>query len=169
MVHHPHYWTLSFPSNMDTCHELSSHWKNCLLVYTQTHHANCHCHKHNYSNRQIFNCSIEKNQQKSSTATIWYHRMQIIFQLDYIISNASSEIKSQRPPIFKLPSVSNPKPIEAPPRVSPYTTQYFHNISTTTLKHHRDPQAAKSKNYPKILPFISPSPKFKFNTCPSNY
>ena len=47
--------------------------------------------------------------------------------------------------------------------------QYFHNISTTTLKHHRDPQAAKSKNYPKILPFISPSPKFKFNTCPSNY
>ena len=48
-----------------------------------------------------------------------------LFQLNSIFSNASSTIKSQQPPTFKLPMVFTPKPIAAPPRVSPSTTQDF--------------------------------------------
>ena len=40
---------------------------------------NCHCHWHNYSNQNISNCSIDTNQQKSSTTTICYHHTQGTF------------------------------------------------------------------------------------------
>ena len=61
-----------------------------------------------------------------------------LFQLNYIFSNASYAIKTQQPPTFKLPRFFTPKPIVAPQRVYPSTTQYFHNISPTTQKHGRD-------------------------------
>ena len=81
MVHWLQSWALLLPSNLDTCHQFSPHWKKYLLVYPQTHHDNCHCYWRSYSNHKIFNCSIETNQQKSSTVTIWYHHMQGNFPL----------------------------------------------------------------------------------------
>ena len=82
------------------------------------------------------------------------------FQLDSVFSNVSSALKSKQPPIFEIPRVSTPKPVAAPPRLYPSTTQGFHNIFPTTQKHCRGLQAAKSKNSPKTSPFLSPSPKF---------
>ena len=61
-----------------------------------------------------------------------------LFHIGSILSNAYSTLKPQQPPTFKLPRVLNPKPIAAPPRMSPSTTQAFHNISPTTQKHRRD-------------------------------
>ena len=86
-----------------------------------------------------------------------------LLQPDSILFNASSELKPQKSPTFKLPRVFTPKPVAAPPRVSPSTAQDFDNISPTTQKHRRDIRAAKSKAYPKLSPLSSPSPKFKSN------
>ena len=61
-----------------------------------------------------------------------------LFQLYLILSTASSVLTSQQSPNFKLPRVFTPKPVAAPPRVSPSGTQDFHNISPTTQKHCRD-------------------------------
>ena len=59
-------------------------------------------------------------------------------QIDFIFSYASSALKPQQSPHFKVSKVSTPKPVAAPPRLSPSTTQYFHNISPTTQKNHRN-------------------------------
>ena len=80
-----------------------------------------------------------------------------LFQLDSILFNASSAVKPQLTPILKLPMMFIPTPISAPPRVSPSTTQYFHNISPTAQNNCRDLQAAKFKASPKTSPFSSPS------------
>ena len=89
------------------------------------------------------------------------------FQLNYILSNASSALKPQPlTPNFKLTRVFTKKPIDAPPRVSPSTTQDFQNISPTTKKHRRDLRATKSKASPKKSPFSSPSPKLKYKNHP---
>ena len=66
-----------------------------------------------------------------------------------------------------LPRVSTPKPVAAPPMVSPFNTQYFHNIFRTTLKHCSNFWPVKSKTSPKSSPFLSPSPKFNSNPRPS--
>ena len=84
-------------------------------------------------------------------------------QLYLILSNAYYALKPQQPPTFKLPRMFTPKPIAAPTRVYPSTTQYFHNISPTTQKYCRYLRATKSKASPKISPFSSPSPKFNSN------
>ena len=76
------------------------------MVSPQTHHANSHSHRHNYSNCQIFNCSIEKNQQNSLLPTYDTITHKALFKLNYILSNYSSALKSQQPPIFNLPRVS---------------------------------------------------------------
>ena len=78
---------------------------------------------------------INKNPPLPQSDTI---TCRAIFHLDYIFFNTSSALKPQQSPTFKLPRVSTPKPISAPPRVSPSTAQYFQNISPTTQKHHRD-------------------------------
>ena len=57
------------------------------------------------------------------------------FQLDSIFSNYSSALKSQQSHIFKLPRLSTAKPVAASTRVSPSTTQDFHNIPPTKQKH----------------------------------
>ena len=89
----------------------------------------------------------------------------LLFQIDSIFSNASSSMKSQQSPTFRLPRVSTSKTFAAPPRASPYTTQYFHSISPTTQKHRRDIQAVKSKTSLKYHCF-SLLPKFKSNPRP---
>ena len=61
----------------------------------------------------------------------------LIFQLDYVLSNASYLLQSQQSPIFKPPMLPTPKHVAETPRVSPPTTQDFHNIYPTTQKHHR--------------------------------
>ena len=58
----------------------------------------------------------------------------MLVKIESIFSNASSLLKPQQLPIFKLTRVYTPKPVAAPPRVSPSTTQDFHNISPTTQK-----------------------------------
>ena len=72
-----------------------------------------------------------------------------LFKLDLILSNASYARTSQQYPIFKLPRVSTPKPVAAPPRVSPSTTKDFCNISPTTQKYCRDILSSKSKTSPQ--------------------
>ena len=59
--------------------------------------------------------------------------------------------------------VSTPKPVAAPPRVSPSTTQYFYNISSKSQKHCRYLQSVKAKNSSNTSPFLYPSPKSKSN------
>ena len=98
---------------------------------------------------------INKNPLLPTSDTITH---KALFQLDSIFYNAYYILKPQQPPTFKLPRVFTPKPIPAPPRVSPSTVQDFHNISPTTQNHHRDLRAAKSKASPKKSPFSSPSP-----------
>ena len=61
-----------------------------------------------------------------------------LFRIDYIFSKTSYALKPQKHPTFRLPRVFAPKPIAAPPRVSPSTIQDFHNIFPTTQKHRRD-------------------------------
>ena len=93
-----------------------------------------------------------------------------LFQLDSVAYDSSSTIKSQKPPTFKLPRVSTPKNVALPSRVSPSTTQHFHNIFPTTPKHRRYLWAVKYKTYPKISNFIFTSPKLKSNTlCSISY
>ena len=156
MVHRPHSWALLLPSNLDTCHQFSPHWKKILLISSQSHHAHWDCHWHNYSNRKMFNCSIEKNQQKSSTATIWYDHMQGTFPNLFHLLQWLFCTKTTTSPTFKLPRVFTIKPISAPPRVSPSTAQNFHNISPTTKKHCRYLRADRSKASPKTSHLPSP-------------
>ena len=78
----------------------------------------------------------------------------IIFQINFIFSNYSSALKSQKYPIFKLPRVPTPKPVAAPPSFSPPTAQVFHNIYPTTQKYCRYLRPTKAKNYPKNHPFL---------------
>ena len=100
MVHWPQFWALLFPLNVYTCHQFIMHWIKCLLVSPQTHHANCHFHRHNYSNRQRFNCSIKTNQQNLLLSPYDTITRKALFQLDSIFSNASSALKPQQPPTF---------------------------------------------------------------------
>ena len=132
MVHWPQVWKLLLPSNFDPCHQFSSHWKKYLLVSPKTCHDNCHCHRHNYMNCQIFNYSIERNQQKSYIATIWYHQTQSTFSNQFHLLQCLFFTKYTTNPILKLPRASTPETFAVPPRVSPYTTQGFHNIFPTT-------------------------------------
>ena len=152
MVHRPQSWTLLSSSNLDTYHQLSLHWKNCLFVTPQTHHTNFHRHWNNCRNHQGFNCSIEINQQNPlfPPSDIITHKT--LFQINSTFSNDSSALKLQQSTILKLPSLPTPKPVAAPTRVSPSTTQHFHNISLTTTKKRRDLQPTKAKPNPKLSP-----------------
>ena len=59
--------------------------------------------------------------------------------------------------------MATPKLVAAPPRVSPSTTQDFHNISLTTKKHRRDLRSSKTKTSPKPSPLNSSSSTSKYN------
>ena len=89
---------------------------------------------------------MDKNPLLSTSDTI---TRKAILQLDFIFYKTSSALKPQQSPTFKFPRVATPKPISATTRVSPSTTQNFHNISPTTQKHCRDLRAARSKASPK--------------------
>ena len=69
------------------------------------------------------------------------------FQLNSIFSNASSTLKPQQPPTFKLPRVFTPKPIAAPLMLSPSTTQDF---TISPLQHKNIADVFKPPN-PKLL------------------
>ena len=88
------------------------------------------------------------------------------FKLDSIFYNASSALKSQQSPIFKFPRVSTPNSVAAPPRVSPSTTQDFHNIPPTTQKKPQIYSSHQIQNFSKNITFsfsltqiqVQPSP-----------
>ena len=80
----------------------------------------------------------------------------LIFQLDYVLSNASYLLQSQQSPIFKPPMLPTPKHVAETPRVSPPTTQDFHNIYPTTQNNRRDICVSKYKNSPKPPPLPYP-------------
>ena len=103
--------------------------------------------QHNYSNRQIFNCNIEKPQKSSPLPPSDTITRKALFQLNSIFSNTSSAIKSQQSPILKLPGVSTPKTVTAPPRVPQSTTQYF---TISSLQHKSIADIFEPSN-PKLL------------------
>ena len=76
-----------------------------------------------------------------------------LFQLDSIFSNASYALKSQQSPIFKIPRVSTPKHVAAPPRVYPFTTQNFQNIYPTTQQTLQRYLSHKIQNFSKNIAF----------------
>ena len=160
-------WELLLPSNWDTCHQFSSHRKKCLLVSHKPIMPTATATDIIIATSKYLTAALRQINKKPLMPPSDTITRKALLQLYSILSNASSALKPQQPPTFKLPMLFTTKPIITSLRVSPSTTQDFHNISPTKKKHCRDIQASKPKDYQKTSPLPSPSPKLKSNPHPN--